>query len=293
MTAADVITVMTETDPTWDNPYDWQRVKIQAMIDECHASGRSFIWAIGGWSDLTRTISDDQIPTFVAYCVNLLQVAGDGIDFDWEHLSDNDDISTQQRAVLGKILPALRQALDDAGMSDKLLGYTTRFNAFWDDSTRPLGFSTFTTDGEGLDIAADLTEQGSSFDQVVDWANIMLYDVPPADLGASGAFTLDTYKTVLGFFDQYVPKNKVVMGFEPGGQVAGGVWEGMEVDKEVIDYIDSSDHGGVMFWAINQPASSSEPDEVTGENAQTLAQYALTKNRPDLPTILAPLLMDD
>jgi len=27
------------------------------------------------------------------------------------------------------------------------------------------------------------------------------------------------------------------MGFEPGGQAAGGTWEGMAVDKEVVDYI--------------------------------------------------------
>ena len=49
--------------------------------------GGKFIWAIGGHSDLTKTLERDQIPSFVEKCVDLLRIAGDGIDFDWEHLS--------------------------------------------------------------------------------------------------------------------------------------------------------------------------------------------------------------
>ena len=71
---------------------------------------------------------------------------------------------------------------------------------------------------------------------------------------------------------KYLSRDKIVMGFEPGGQAAGGVWEGMEVDKQVIDYVKANGYGGVMFWAINQPALNST--EVTGENAQKLAGYA-------------------
>ena len=113
MTAADVISVMTKTDPSWKNDNEWQRVKIQALIDECHAKGKKFIWAIGGWSDLTETIGDDQVDSFVNYCVRVLKTSGDGIDFDWEHLSDNKDILSQQRHILGKIFPKLRKALDE------------------------------------------------------------------------------------------------------------------------------------------------------------------------------------
>ncbi len=276
MTQADVIDVMTETDPTWDNPNNWQRVKIQAMIDECHAKGKKFIWAIGGWSDLTQTISDEQVSTFVDYCVRLLELSGDGIDFDWEHLSYNADIKSQQRHVLGKIFVALRQALDDNGLSDKLIGYTTRFNAFWNETTRPTGVSAYDSDGEGLDVVEALSDAGSTLDATVDWVNIMMYDVAPSDLGASDAFTLSTYRMVLDFFDQYISKSKIVMGFEPGGQAAGGEWEGMTVDKNVINYIIANSYGGIMFWAINQKALPPST-EITGENAQALALYASQK----------------
>ena len=41
------------------------------------------------------------------------------------------------------------------------------------------------------------------------------------------------------------------MGFEPGYQAAGGIWEGMEVDKQVIDFIEDNNFGGIMFWSAN------------------------------------------
>jgi len=76
--------------------------------------------------------------------------------------------------------------------------------------------------------------------------------------------------------EQYLDKSQIVMGFEPGYQAAAGVWEGMKVDEEVIDYIYDNGYGGVMFWAINQPAIAPSL-EVTGENCQALAKYAKTK----------------
>ncbi len=289
MTAADVITVMTVTDPSWENPYEWQRTKIQAIIDECHANGKKFIWAIGGWSDLTQTISDEQIPAFVTKCVNLLKLSGDGIDFDWEHLSADASIAAQQRRVLGKVLPALRQALDENGLSGKLLGYTTRMNAFWNNATRPQGVTAYDSDGEGIDVGAAMTEAGSSFNDCVDWVNIMMYDIPPGDMGYPSGYTLGAYTMVLGFFQQYMNKNKVVMGFEPGGQAAGGVWEGMVVDKEVIDYVAAQGYGGIMFWAINQGALSPST-EITGANAQELAKYA-SELTPVVTGVLPPAVL--
>lgn len=47
MTAADVLEVMQQ------RTYNWQRVKIEAMMQACKANGTKFIWAVGGWSDLT------------------------------------------------------------------------------------------------------------------------------------------------------------------------------------------------------------------------------------------------
>lgn len=241
---------------------------------------------------MTETISDEQIPLFVDKCVNLLRLSGDGIDFDWEHLSSDPGIKNQQRSVLGKIIPALRQALNENGMPDKLIGYTTRFNAFWNDQTRPVGVTPFTSDGEGIDIATAMTQAGSSYNDSVNWVNIMMYDISPSDLGAVGALSLEQYKMVLGFFSQYIQKNKIVMGFEPGGQVSGGVWEGMAVDKQVIDYIKANDYGGVMFWAINQPASPPST-EVTGQNAQELARYANEKKLLNTAPTSLLLLLDD
>jgi endo-chitodextinase len=275
MTRHNVVSVMTKTDPLWKNPDEWQRVKIAALIDACKQSGAKFIWAIGGWSDLTQTIRDEQITAFVGQCVKLLQIAGDGIDFDWEHLSNNKDIKAQQRAVLGKIFVQLRKALDDKDLSDKLIGYTTRFNAFW--NTPPEGIKSFPSDGEGLDVNATLTQLGSSFEKTVNWVNIMMYDVPPKDFGASdNKFTLDNYKQVLHYFEKIVPKKLIVMSFEPGGQAAGGNWEGMDIDQSVTDYIQQNGYGGVMFWAINQPVLPPSA-ESTGKNAQALAKYATTR----------------
>ena len=199
MTQADVMLVLDKEDYN----YKWQGDKIRAMIAECHSKDKKFIWAIGGWSDLTQTISDEQVPVFVDCCVNLLKVAGDGIDFDWEHLSSNLENKDQQRHVIGKILPALRKALDENGMSAKQLGYTTRFNAFWDDSNRPAGALEFESEGEGIDIASAAKEAGTTLNDCVDWVNIMMYDVPPNDAGATGGtFELDNYKQVLNAFEK-------------------------------------------------------------------------------------------
>ena len=288
MSGADVLIVMTKTDPEWDNPYNWQRKKIVAMIEQCHTNNKKFIWAIGGWSDLKRTISDSQIQLLVTNCINLLKITGDGIDFDWEHLSEISEIKTQQRQVLGKIFPALRTAMDENGMADKLIGYTTRFNTFWggEDVAVPTNVTPFQSDGEGIDIDTTLTNSGSSFVAGVDWANIMMYDVPPSSLGAPGnKFVLNNYIQVLNYFESYVPKNKIVMGFEPGGQNAGGNWEGMDVDREVIDYINSNNYGGIMFWAINQPASAGS-SEITGDNAQELAGYTVPEGSPTIFVII-------
>jgi len=53
MTLADVTDVLEITDPSWNNPHEWQRTKIKALIDAVYDNNGKFIWAIGGWSDLT------------------------------------------------------------------------------------------------------------------------------------------------------------------------------------------------------------------------------------------------
>ena len=115
------------------------------------------------------TIAEAQIPDFVDHCITLLKLGGgewaDGIDFDWEHLSQDPLIKSQQRKTLAKTLHALRKAMDKAGMQNKTIGYTTRFNAFWDKEHRnvPDGYDHFASDGEGLTIEETLNGQSISF----------------------------------------------------------------------------------------------------------------------------------
>jgi len=278
MTAADVIKVMTETHPHWENEYEWQRAVIVALIEATHKNDAKFIWGVGGWSDVTKTLHEEQIPAFVDKCVELLKLdngtLGDGIDFDWEHLSEDPKIKDEQRERLGKTMLALRTRLDEEGMQDKRIGYTTRFNAFWDEEHRnkPENYTLFASDGEGIKIEETLNEMGSSLNAVVDWVHIMQYDVPPSDLNCPDRMELDTFVGVLDAFALYVDKSKIVMGFEPGNQYAGGLWEGSDVDKQVIDYIEENGFGGAMFWALNEHDSG--PSGVTGQNAQDLAKYA-------------------
>merc|ERR1712135_224070 len=146
MTAADVIVVMTETDPHWENPYEW------------------------------------------------------------EHLSEDASIKDEQRMLLAKTMLALRTALDSKGMAEKTVGYTTRFNAFWDDEhgNKPANYTLFASDGEGLKIEETLNELGTSLNDVVDWVHIMQYDVPPSDLNCPDRMTLDTYVGVFDAFEKYV-----------------------------------------------------------------------------------------
>ena len=82
------------------------------MMEACRQNGTKFIWSTGGWSDLTQTLRDDQIDTFVGKAVALLKVGGDGIDFDWEHLSNNPAQKLQQAKALATLMNRLRQQLD-------------------------------------------------------------------------------------------------------------------------------------------------------------------------------------
>lgn len=71
-----------------------------------------------------------------------------------------------------------------------------------------------------------------SLSDVVDWINIMMYDTSPTDLdGKPTGLALEQYVAVLTHFAQSQHKDKIIMGFEPGFQAAGGVWEGFNVDK--------------------------------------------------------------
>lgn len=255
MTLAPVEDVMTKTDPVWNNQYEWQRAKVAKVMEDCAAAGQKFIWAIGGWSDLTLTITDDQIPLFSEKVVNLLKLGGDGVDFDWEHLSTGGSaaIVQQQRAIVGKTISHLRQALDDNGLQDKTISYTTRWNCFWtkEDAAKYNALA-FDSDGECLDTFANLRSPND-----VDWVNLMMYDAGPGTaFNGAQYFSLEHYKTVLDLGASVIGANKIVMGFEPGNQAVAGIWEGFDIDFQVIDHMKRNNFAGVMFWAINEAASN-------------------------------------
>lgn len=257
MTLAPILDVITKTDPLWNNQYEWQRAKMQKVIDDVKASGKNFVWSIGGWSDLTKTISDEQISTFVDQVVSLLKYSGDGVDLDWEHLSTDKDASVvkQQRAVLGKTVKALRSAFKIEGLANRTISYTTRWNCFWtsDDAAQYNALS-FASDGECLDTFAHASPDD------VDWVNLMMYDAAPATAFKDVQyFGLEQYKNVLAAAEKVLPKSKIVMGFEPGHQAVKGIWEGFDIDFKLIDHMKAENYGGVMFWAINEADSTQNP----------------------------------
>jgi hypothetical protein len=86
----------------------------------------------------------------------------------------------------------------------------------------------------------------------VDTINVMAYDAGTPD-GKSLRFN---FSTILSNFrvQGNVNERKVNMGFEPGEQAAGGIWEGEEADEEATRDILKRNSGGAMVWAINPDA---------------------------------------
>jgi len=127
------------------------------------------------------------------------------------------------------------------------ISWTTRFNAWvpehdpYNYALRPLPAwalnSTFETDNEGAKFYPNISA-------VVDTINIMAYDATGLKFDYPKIF--DNFAR-LGNVDL----RKVNMGFEPGEQASGGVWEGLEKDKEVGEYVKKHSIGGAMIWAIN------------------------------------------
>merc|ERR1719230_1560745 len=110
----------------------------------------------------------------------------------------------------------------------------------------------------------------------------MMYDAGPGTaFNGAQYFSFEHYKTVLDLGASVIGANKIVMGFEPGNQAVEGIWEGFDIDFQVIDSMKSQGHGGVMFWALNEaeskqnagtPASSQHSWQgSTGANAQYMA----------------------
>lgn len=78
------------------------------MWEACKRNNQKFIWAIGGWSDLTETIRMDQVDLFVSKIIAMLRLGGDGVDFDWEHLGQDLALKDQQTKTIATVLNRLR-----------------------------------------------------------------------------------------------------------------------------------------------------------------------------------------
>jgi len=244
-----------------------------------------------------ETIDNAQKIAKMAANMVLLSFA-DGIDLDFEHLAEYNKLDQpdgkNEYDAYNALVQALRQELDgiteevwvntaQARYDDLLasrnqapyystnmkymqeikqngvpkfeISWTTRFNAFLNKSN-PFNYllpgspvpPPFATDNEGVLI---YPKSGDCFDSV----NIMAYD------GGSPAGPLQfNFPTILNNFKVYgqVDPSKINMGFEPGNQYGGGVWEGMTTDQATAKFIKANGYGGAMVWPVN-PDPAVEP----------------------------------
>jgi hypothetical protein len=134
------------------------------------------------------------------------------------------------------------------------ISWTTRFNAWvppddpYNYAIKPLPAwalnSTFESDNEGARFYQNVSE-------MVDTINVMAYDATGLKFDYEMIF--NNFANLGG-----VDLRKVNMGFEPGEQAASGVWEGLEKDKNVTQYVKDHNIGGAMIWAIN-PSPKTNP----------------------------------
>jgi hypothetical protein len=137
------------------------------------------------------------------------------------------------------------------------ISYTTRFNAFVDPKD-PFAYvanasqapsAPYATDNEGLKVWS------SAVAEAVDTVNVMAYDADGYLFKYDVLF--DNFKTLGG-----VPLAKLNMGFEPGEQAGSGLWEGLDRDKEVAQYVKGHSAGGCFLWGVN-PSPQTNPKDAT------------------------------
>lgn len=133
------------------NPQKWMMVKNRALYEEIKKQGKKLIFGLGGESDLKGFMTLEQVQDFANYVVYMLGIAGDGINLDFEHMSENAN-KQQQFKVMAHLLHYTKKALKEAGFEDKKITYTCKYNAVYK-TNRPQGFTPFASDGELVDVA--------------------------------------------------------------------------------------------------------------------------------------------
>ncbi len=247
---------------------------LKDFVTRAHQAKKIALLALGGWSDWVRIGTTENAETIAGLFAQLVTTTGaDGVDLDFEHLAEfsKHNGPDSEYKNFSFLVVALRSKLG----SDKIISYTTRFNAFGVTRDNLMSFANPTiapnpnnplpTQGydpadtlkpfvplTGVDADFITNNEGETLwlggngvlpiKDSVDMVNIMAYD--------AGTFLLDFAGIFNNFVGGGVPAGKISMGLEPGNQAAGGIWEGCAMDKDIIEYV-SSKGGGVMFWAIN------------------------------------------
>merc|ERR1712139_660103 len=149
------------------------------------------------------------------------------------------------------------------------ISWCTRFNAFlpndnpWNylypDSDVPS--ENYATDNEGQNLWPQVGH-------LIDTVNVMAYD--------AGGIKINM-ETVMNNFVQYSNDSsiagKINIGFEPGEKAAGGIWEGLDADKQFAKFAKDNGYGGAMIWAANpNPAQQPEGSKRCPEVAAALVE---------------------
>jgi len=162
------------------------------------------------------------------------------------------------------------------------LSWTTRFNAFVPENDRfnyllpssPVPNVSFATDNEGQRIWQTLSS-------VVDTVNIMAYDAS----SEAGPLALNFSAIVRNFIDVgKVPPSKVSLGFEPGNQATGAVWEGLAVDLAAAADAKSLGLAGTFIWALNP-----DPGTAGAKQAPILAKKLQAATGASWPSRFGPV----
>lgn len=246
--------------------------RIQQVIDQCSRMNKLFIWSIGGPGDLTYSFKNhgrdiDQTDHFVDKVIQLLHYGGDGVDLSFYHLSQVDRKGNNKRDLMSKLIPKLRRKMDESNMTKAKIVYTGRYNCFQGEKPTP-GTSLMSqdTDGECLDalnvtVVDPVTNETKLVADMVDWVNVMFYDAPMFKAMQNSYFHEKEFIGVAkSAMEVLKDGSKIMVGMKPGFAGNGWVWEGFQMDLNVIaklkgmvqeDGVTPLGTGGMFLFSMN------------------------------------------
>lgn len=247
---------------------------LENFVTRVQAEGKKAFISVGGWSDWARIDNDTNAETLATALEQLLkETNADGIDFDFEHLSTY--LSKNGKAtdfdLFAEMINALSKNLKAANVAAKI-SYTTRFNAFGPKEKDPAPYAsnlpktkpcTVATDGTNRSLCYFASDNEGAYlwpkiKNSVDYVNIMAYDATTGQADGSIAIKFDAAKVAQTFVAGGVPASKIIYGFEPVQQAAGGQDAGLTANKKSTDALRAERAGGILLWAINQTGQKNE-----------------------------------